>query len=88
MQKATREWVRKAEKDYRLAEDLDDLLGLLRALHPVLTALRRGLLFLTGFAVDTRYPGEWATKRQATAALRWAGRIRQACRTLLGIRSR
>jgi|SRR5437868_4580894 len=128
MQKATREWVRKAEKDYRLAEaiaaggqrfhdelcfhcqqsaekyckalleeaarpipkthDLDDLLGLLRALHPGLTALRRGLLFLTGFAVDTRYPGEWATKRQATAALRWAGRIRQACRTLLGIRSR
>ena len=106
MKKATREWVRKAEKDYRLAEtiargsepfhdelcfhcqqsaekylkslleeaallipkthDLDDLRGLLRALHPTLHSLRRGLLFLSGFAVDTRYPGEWATKRQAT----------------------
>jgi HEPN domain-containing protein len=44
--------------------DLDDLLGLLAPHHPVLRALRRGLKFLTDFAVDTRYPGANATKRQ------------------------
>jgi hypothetical protein len=42
--------------------------------------------FLTQFAVDTRYPGEDASKRQAKAALRWADRVRTEARTLLGIR--
>ncbi len=125
MKKLTREWVSKAEADYRLAaktargrepfhdqlcflcqqssekylkalleesalsvpktHDLDDLLGLLKAHHPSLSNLRRGLLFLTGFAVDTRYPGKRFTKRQAAAALRWSGRVRDACRSLLGL---
>ncbi len=125
MKRTTREWVRKAEADYRLAapiargsepfhdqlcfhcqqsaekygkalleelgqlvpktHDLDQLLNLLRPFHSTLGLLRRGLLFLTDFAVDTRYPGNRATKRQAGSALRWAGRVRDACRTLLGI---
>jgi hypothetical protein len=44
------------------------------------------LIFLTDFAVDTRYPGESASKRQAQAALRWTERIRTMARSLLGIR--
>jgi hypothetical protein len=47
---------------------------------------RRGLRFLTEFAVDPRYPLLRTTKRQAAAALRWAGEVRHVCRTLLGIR--
>ena len=43
---------------------------------------------LTQFAVDTRYPGENASKRQAEAALRWAGRVRTKARAILGIRPR
>src|SRR5258707_1261209 len=54
---------------------LEDLLGLLRPHYPTLLSLRRGLLFLTRFAVDARYPGFHARKRQATSALRWAGRV-------------
>jgi HEPN domain-containing protein len=65
--------------------DLLDLLGSLGLHHPSLRSLRRGLHFLTHFAVDTRYPGDNATKRQAAAALRWAGRVRTAARALLGI---
>jgi hypothetical protein len=42
--------------------------------------------FLTRFAVDTRYPGDKAGKREAHAALRWAGKVRDAVRPLLGIR--
>jgi hypothetical protein len=42
-------------------------------------------VFLKQFAVEFRYPGKNATKRQATAALRWAERIRAACRGLLGL---
>jgi HEPN domain-containing protein len=126
MKKATREWARKAESDYRLARtidggnepfndqlcfhcqqtaekylkalleelgqpvpkthDLDDLQVLLQPSHPSLRRLRRGLLLLTDFAVDTRYPGNRTSKRQAKAALRWAERIRNEARSLLGVR--
>jgi hypothetical protein len=50
--------------------------------------LRRGLLFLSVFAVDTRYPGNKASKRQAVAAFRWAERVRNVARALLGIQDR
>ena len=127
MKKLTREWVRKAEADYRLAaklasEDesfhdqlcfhcqqsaekylkallqelglsiprthlLRDLVDLLVPHHADLNSLRRGVKFLTRFAVETRYPGESANKRQAEAAFRWAKRVRHAARQLLGIGS-
>jgi HEPN domain-containing protein len=61
------------------------LLRLLLPHHGSLSRLRRGLDFLTRFAIDTRYPGDNATKRQAAAADRWAGKVRHACRNLLGL---
>jgi HEPN domain-containing protein len=57
----------------------DNLLDLQQTLlprFPVLGALQRGLVFLKQFAVEFRYPGKNATQRQATAALRWAERVR------------
>jgi HEPN domain-containing protein len=66
--------------------NLVDLLTLLTPVHPTLRPLRRGLKFLTRFAVDHRYPGKDATKRQAEAAIRWADRVRTACRTILGLK--
>jgi HEPN domain-containing protein len=126
MKSTTRDWVRKAEADYRLAvklargtEPFDDQLCFhcqqasekyLKALmeelaltipkthdlerlrvmltsHPTgLNACKRGLAFLTNFAVPVRYPGWNASRRQATAALRWASRVRDACCRFLGIR--
>jgi HEPN domain-containing protein len=126
MKRSTREWVDKAEDDYRTAtllarasESLHDqvcfhgqqlaekyLKALLEELgidvekthelkrlqtpllphHPSLRALGRGLDFLTNFAVNPRYPGKNATKRQAASALRWAGKVRHACCSLLGLR--
>lgn len=44
------------------------LLALLVPHHVVLRSLRRGVDFLTRFAVDARYPGYRANKRQAAAA--------------------
>jgi HEPN domain-containing protein len=66
--------------------NLDDLLNLLLPLQSTLRRFRRGLVFLTDFAVDIRYPGRSASKRQAASALRWAGQVRDACRALLGVR--
>ena len=66
--------------------DLEDLLSLLLPSHPPLGALRRGLKFLIQFAVEVRYPGFRASKRQAASAVRWGGTVRDACRTVLGLR--
>jgi hypothetical protein len=68
--------------------DLEQLLTALKPHHPTLWSLRRGLVFLTDFAVDPRYPGKNARKRQAVAALRWAARVRTAALALLGMSKR
>src|ERR1700738_1785962 len=65
--------------------DLELLLYALMPHHLTLRPLRRGLLFLSDFAVDIRYPGTSASKRQAVAALRWTDRVRTLARALLGI---
>jgi HEPN domain-containing protein len=62
------------------------ILPLLTPHHRSLRSMRRGLDFLTRFAVEFRYPGENASKRQARAALRWANRVRTAARALLAVR--
>jgi HEPN domain-containing protein len=66
--------------------ELEDLLDQLLPHHRSLRSLRRGLAFLSQFAVEVRYPGDNASKRQAVSALRWAGKVRHACRPLLGLR--
>src|SRR5258708_2358053 len=65
---------------------LKDLLALLQTHYLSLSHLRRGLVFLTRFAVGTRYLGDSASKREATTALRWADKVRMAARMLLGLR--
>src|SRR5262249_2202769 len=54
--------------------DLDRLLSLILPHCPTLRRFRRGMRFLTRFAVTIRYPGDSATKREVEAALRWAER--------------
>jgi HEPN domain-containing protein len=68
--------------------DLEDLRARVKPHYPSLRAPRRVLKRLTQFAVDTRYPGKHANKRQALAALRWAERVRDEARSLLKIRPR
>src|SRR5262249_5562554 len=65
--------------------NLEDLLGQLPPNFASLGRHRRGLQFLTQFAVDPRYPLLRTTKRQAMSALRWAGKVRDACRSGLGL---
>jgi hypothetical protein len=64
---------------------LKDLLALLLPHHPELARLRRGLVFLTRFAVGSRYPGGSANNRETQASLRWADQVRAAARTLLAL---
>jgi HEPN domain-containing protein len=65
--------------------DLEKLLTQLLPHYSSLRPLRRGVIFLSNFAVGVRYPGEHATRRQANSARRWAGDVRNSCRRLLGL---
>jgi predicted nucleotidyltransferase len=65
--------------------NLDDLHRLLYAHHPIVRSVRRGLMFLSDFAVDVRYPGDSASNRQAAAAIRWARGVRKMARSVLGL---
>jgi HEPN domain-containing protein len=65
--------------------DLVRLGTLLLSHRPELKSVYRGLPLLTRYAVTARYPGFAATKRQAEAAIRWADRVRDTARRLLGV---
>ena len=66
--------------------DLESLLDLILPAEPTLRLSRRGLSFLTDFAVVYRYSGSKATSRQARAAIRWAEVVRKEIRKRLKLR--
>lgn len=66
--------------------NLVKLLQKVLIVYPQLRVNRRGLDFLTRIAVETRYPNEFANKRQALAAIRWATKIRAQVRTILKLK--
>lgn len=68
--------------------NLGILLGHLVGIHPSLRWLKRGMPFLSRFAVVSRYPGYNAKRRQAQAALRWMERVRSEAMRLLGLNVR
>jgi len=66
--------------------DLEDLLTLILSFDSSVSKLRRSLAALTPFAVDYRYPGETATKRDALSSLHRAERVRREARRRLKLK--
>ena len=65
--------------------DLAYILDLLLPGDATLAPLRRKADSLTQYAVDYRYPGLMASKRQMEAALRHVDQIRLECRSKLSL---
>ena len=65
--------------------ELADIVDLLLPADATLARLRRIADSLTQYAVDYRYPGEMASKRQMEAALRHVDPIRLVCRGKLNL---
>jgi HEPN domain-containing protein len=65
--------------------DLVKLLSLLLPHDATLRSLRRKLASLSNYAVDYRYPGDNASKKQALTALRHAESVRKAIRARLAL---
>jgi HEPN domain-containing protein len=88
-QQAAEKYLKALLQDFGLAvpriHDLENLLLSLLPHDPSLKKLGRSLAALTPFAVDYRYPGDSATKRDAQAALRRTDRVRQEIRRRLGL---
>jgi HEPN domain-containing protein len=65
--------------------NLEDLLRLLLPRDAALRTLHRRLKSLSRYAVDFRYPGKRAFRRQAQTALRHAEEVRREVRARLGL---
>ena len=65
--------------------DLEVLLNALLPAEPLWASLRSALQDLTDFAVDFRYPGNQATKKDAQTALRDCKAVRAEARVALGL---
>ena len=127
MNAVTRSWVRKAERDYKVAQgllrrwvagygdaacfhcqqtvekymkarlieigipfprthDLPALLALLLPRDPLWQSFDAACQTLTQYAVNVRYPGDDATKRDAREAFKFAAAIRREARLALGLK--
>lgn len=67
--------------------DLLDLLKRVRSLAPHLELLRPFLEYVEPYAVNFRYPGEFATRVEAKRSVRATTAVRAACRQRLGLPS-
>ena len=65
--------------------DLVELLQLVLPVDPTLELLRPDIMQLNPFAVDFRYPGEFATPTDARSALKSMDQIRNRIRHLLNL---
>lgn len=70
---------------YARTHDLAQLLSTLSAGDPALLLLDPAARLLTDFAVKYRYPGAWATRIEARAALNHARLVRDEIRVRLGL---
>jgi len=65
--------------------DLGQLLNLVAPVEPMWEPFRAALNRVSYFAVDFRYPGEFATKEDAKEALKTCYKFRRAARQSLGL---
>ena len=64
--------------------DLLDLLELAKKVDPTLELLKSDLAYLEPYAVEFRYPGEFATRQEAKRSARVMAHVRLALRNCLG----
>jgi HEPN domain-containing protein len=65
--------------------ELSILLRLCLPIEPLWAAFDRALAGMTQFAVVLRYPGTWATLREAQSGIRTCRRFRSIARVSLGL---
>jgi hypothetical protein len=77
--------LQEAELHFEKTHDLSALLDLALTLEPDWENLRSDLDLLSSFAVDFRYPGEFAEKAEAERSIITCRKVRQLVRTSLDL---
>jgi len=75
--------LQEAERPFPKIHNLLELLKLLSPIEPMLEMLRPSLTPLNRYAVEFRYPGDFATKDEAREAFRLCGHVRSILRERL-----
>ena len=65
--------------------DLLDLLGLAKQANPPLELLRPDMEYLEPYAVEFRYPGEFATRQEAKRSVKVVSHVRGILRGYFGL---
>jgi len=78
--------LQEADIPFGKTHDLAALLDQVLPLEPDWETFRKGLDDLTSFAVEVRYPGQYADKASAREAVQLCGRVRSVARKRLGLR--
>jgi len=76
-----------AELPFTKTHDLTYLASLLSSVEPFLSAYLQELRELTDYAVEFRYPGEFAEKSEAKDAIKTCKEIRKLIRQRLGLKN-
>jgi HEPN domain-containing protein len=76
-----------ADIDFPKTHVLAALLDLVLAVEPLWEPFREHLIYLTGFAVSFRYPGESTNRKTALDARRRCRAFRQTAREALGLKN-
>jgi HEPN domain-containing protein len=74
-----------ADISFPKTHDLTQLLELLRPVEPMWLASLEPARLLTDYAVEFRYPGEWADKETASKAMKICSQMRSVARQSLGL---
>ena len=82
-EKYLKAWLVEQGVDFRKTHDLDNLGKLCVPSLGEIESLMEGLLFLTSFAVEVRYPGVSATREDADRCREVSGAVRDTVRSAL-----
>ena len=91
LRRDVRDWVLKSflihhRITFPKTHDLLDLLELAKRADPTLELLRPDLVHLEPYAVEFRYPGEFATRQEAKRSVQVASHVRESLRNHLRLR--
>ncbi len=73
---------------FKPIHDLETLLGWITPTHPQFDSIRDPLLLLNDYAVDIRYPGDYADREEASEAAKAMRRVRDFVRQQLRLKSK
>ena len=85
IEKYLKAWLQEANIPFSKTHNLEELLNLIVPTLPIWQAWQPDFKIITGYAVESRYPGDSATTENAQHALQICNKVRQAVHSQLNL---